>query len=826
MCTRTAVLALLASLAGLAQQPGPALTVDAAAARHPISPDIYGINFFWDLGATGDPNLHSYLAAAPDIRATARRWGGNSTSTYHWKLDVDNLDNDWFYEVLPGTLPNPAKLPDGSTFNQFADQARLTGGKAIATVPVLGWLPGSRTEVCSYDIRKYGAQCKTDPYAQYHTAKCGNGIVYDPACGTPTTLDGKQPKNPVYIKNDPSDAYTQTDETLQADWVRYTISRYGKSNQGGIAIWSLDNEPIWWDSTHRDIHPDPYTYDELLSLDIRYAAAIKQADPTALVSGPVGDNWASLWLSKKDIVAGQAKGNYWSNPADRNAHGGVPLLTWYLQQMRAYEQQHGIRLLDYLDHHAYLAPSSVAFSSAGNAANQALRLQSTRVMWDPAYIVTGDYWIKDIDNNGAPVAPAFIPRLRDLVAQNYPGTKIALTEYNWGALDDINGALAQADLLGIFGREALDAATLWGPPKPTDPGAFAFKIYRNYDGIGGAFGETSVQAGSVDQSKLAVYAALRSGLDLTVVAINKTSDDLSSSVNLSNFSPGTSVQVWRYSAAQLGAIVPQPDVPVSGNSISTVFPANSITLMVIPAAVLPVARPVVSAVTNAASYDTAIAPGQMVVVWGSHMGPAQAAPLQLDSTGLVSSSLSGVRVLFDGIPAPLVYASASQCSAVVPYFGAAKSTTHVQVEYQGVRSDPLEVPVSPTAPGLFTADFSGAGQGAVLNDDNITRNSTSAPAHPGAVVILWGTGEGLTDPPGVDGRPAVDVLPKPLAPVSVQIGGLPAVVQYAGAAPGNIPGLFQINAQLSPNVTPGDQVPVTIKIGSLSTQAGVTIAVR
>ena len=823
---RTAFLCLAAVLAGLAQQPGPALSVDANAGRHAISPDIYGINFYWDLGSGNTPQNAALAAAALDIRATGRRWGGNSTSTYHWKFDVDNLDADWFYEVLPDTSVNAAKLPDGSSFNQFADQVRVSGGKIVGTIPVLGWLPNGRKEMCSFDIRTYGSQCKVDPYAQYHTAKCGNGIVYDPACGDSSVNDGKGPKNPVYIKNDPTDAYAQSDETLQADWVRYAVSRYGKANQGGVAIWCLDNEPIWWDTMHRDIHPDPYTYDEVLALDIKYAEAIKQGDATALVSGPVGDNWASLWFSKKDIVAGQARGNYWSNAVDRNAHSGVAFLPWYLQQMRNYEQQHGVRLLDYLDQHAYLAPANVAFSSAGSAATQALRLDSTRVFWDPAYVVTGDYWIKDVENNGIPVAPRFIPRLREMVAQNYPGTKMALTEYNWGALDNINGALAQADLLGIFGREGLDAANLWGPPKPTDPGALAFKIYRNYDGIGGTFGETGVQATSADQSKLALYAAVRSDLNLTLIAVNKTADDLSSLVSLANFSPGAAAKVWQYSAAQPSAIVAQPDVPVSGHSIGMVFPANSITLLAIPPVALPVERPFVTAVTNAASYDSAIAPGQMVVVWGSHMGPDKPVPLQQDSNGLVSSTAGEVRILFDGIPAPMVYAVSTQCSAVVPYFGATKTTTHVQVEYKGVRSEPVEVAVGATAPGLFTMDFSGKGQGAILNEDNVTRNSASAPARPGSVVVLWGTGEGITDPPGVDGRPAVDVLPKPLGPVSVEIGGLPAAVEYAGAAPGNIPGLLQINARISQDVTPGDRVPLRVKVGNRTSQEGVTVAVR
>jgi uncharacterized protein (TIGR03437 family) len=812
---------LLLSFMAFAQQPGPALSIDAAANVHPISPDVYGINFYWDLSTS----TAAQTAAALDLRPTTRRWGGNSTSTYHWMFDVDNLDNDWFFEVLPDTTVNAAALPAGSTFNQFVDQARVSGGTVIATMPILGWLPKARSEMCSFDVAKYGMQCKQDPYAQYHPHTCGNGIPYVTACGNPSVADGKGPSNPVYIKNDPTDAYAQSDQTFQAAWVKYLITRYGKGGQGGVTIWSLDNEPIWWDSTHLDIHPNPYSYDELLSLNTTYAAAIKAADPTALVSGPVGDNWASLWYSKKDIVAGWSRGNYWSNPVDRNAHGGVALLPWYLQQMQAYEQKNGLRLLDYLDMHTYYAPSSVAFQPAGDAANQALRLQSTRVFWDPTYLITGDYWIRDTDNNGAAVAPYIIPRLKQTLAQNYPGTKLAITEYNWGALDNINGALAQADILGIFGREGLDAGTLWGPPKPTDPGAFAFKIYRNYDGIGGTFGETGVLSSSVDQGQLAVYGALRSDLNLTAIVINKTTGDLSSTLSVANFAAGAAAKVWRYSSANLATIVAQPDVSLSGGAISTVFPANSITLLAIPPASLPLPKPLVAAVTNAASYGSAIAPGQMVTVFGTGMGPAKLVPLQTTTNGLVSSSIGGVRILFDGVAAPMVYASAIQCSAVVPYLGALKATTHIQVEYQGVRSDPMAIPVTATGPGLFTVMASGTGQAAALNSDNITANSSTTPAAPGSIVILYGTGEGLTDPPGVDGRPAVDVLPKPLAAVSVDIGGLPATVLYAGAAPGNMPGLFQINAQISASVQTG-QLPVHVTIGGNTSPDGVTISVH
>jgi len=819
------VLGCLAGSAGAAQQAGPALSIDANAGRHAISPDIYGINFYWSVDDSNNNPVPSLVAAAPGIRPTVRRWGGNSTSTYHWQFDVNNIDADWFYEVLPDTSIDAAKLPAGSSFNQFADQVVTTGGKILATIPVLGWLPKARQEMCSFNQAKYPNQCKIDPYYMYHPITCGDGIEYTPACGTPDIADGKAPSNPTYIQNDPTDAYAQYDQAFQAQWIQYLISRYGKGAQGGVAIWSLDNEPIWWDTTHRDIHPSPNSYDEVLQRDTLYAAAIKQADPTALVSGPVEDNWASLFFSKKDIVAGwNAPVSEWfSNPVDYQAHGSVPYLAWYLQQMQKYEQQHGVRILDILDVHAYYAPG--ALGGTDTPALDQLRLDSTREFWDPTYVVTGDYWIVDPFHNGAPIAPQLIPRLKQMVAQNYPGTKIGISEYNWTALDTLNGGLAQAEILGVFGQQGLDMATLWGPPRPTDPGAFAFQIYRDYDGIGGTFGETSVQSTSANPSLLSVFGALRSDLNLTAMVINKTGNDLTSTLSLANFNPGPAAHVWRYSGANPTAIVAQADAATNAAPITTVFPANSITLLVIPPATLPVVQPVVQAVTNAASYATAIAPGQMVDVWGTGMGPAKGAGLALDANGMVSTSVSGVRILFDGIPAPLVYVSAGQCAAVVPYFGAYNAATHVQVEYQGVRSDPLAVPVAATGPGLFTANSSGTGQGSILNQDG-SINSAANPAARGSTVILWGTGEGLTDPPGVDGRLAVDVLPRPIAGVAVDIGGLPATVAYAGTAPFMMPGVLQVNVQMSPDVQPGNAVPVHVNVGGAASQDGVTLAVK
>ncbi len=165
-------------------------------------------------------------------------------------------------------------------------------------------------------------------------------------------------------------------------------------------------------------------------------------------------------------------------------------------------------------------------------------------------------------------------------------------------------------------------------------------------------------------------------------------------------------------------------------------------------------KPTVSAVTNVASYGNGpISPGEMVVIFGSGMGPSSVAGLQLDQQGRVANTISQVQVLFDGNPAPLIYVSATQISAMVPYGLAGKSTTQIQVVYQGSTSDSFQKPIAPSAPGIFTADSSGQGQAAMANSDG-SYNTAANPATPGSYVTFYLTGEGQTNPPGSDGNVA------------------------------------------------------------------------
>ena len=520
---------------------GPPLNVDVQSARHAISEDIYGMNF-----------ADEQMAAA--LRLPVRRWGGNSTSRYNWQNDTHNTGSDWYFENIPEDNPNPAALPDGSAADRFVEQDRRTGTKTLLTAPLLGWVPKRRLAShpydCGFKVSKYGAQQSVDPW----DTDCGNGVGT-----TGSDITG----------NDPTDTSVQVGPSFVGDWLGHLTGKYGTASQGGVAYYNLDNEPMLWNSTHRDVHPQGASYDEIRDLTYAYAAAIKAADGSAKTLGPVLWGWCAYFYSARDGC---------SIGTDYQTHGNTPFVPWYLQQMGAYQGQHGVRLLDYLDLHYYPQAGGVALSPGGNATTQALRLRSTRSLWDPSYI--DESWISDMEPGG--VAVRLIPRMKEWVTANYPGTKLAITEYNWGALDHINGALAQADVLGIFGRDGLDLATLWGPPTLDQPGAFAFRIYRNYDGAGSGFGSTSVQATSGDQGSLAVYAAQRSTDNaLTVVVINKTANSLTSDVGLAGFTPDPAAAVYRYSTASPTAIVQVADQPVTATGFSATFPANSITLFVL-----------------------------------------------------------------------------------------------------------------------------------------------------------------------------------------------------------------------------------------------------
>jgi hypothetical protein len=259
-------------------------------------------------------------------------------------------------------------------------------------------------------------------------------------------------------------------------------------------------------------------------------------------------------------------------PPDRAAHGGWDYLPWLLDQLRREAQRTGRRTLDVFSVHYY--PQGGEFGNDTSPEMQLKRNRSTRALWDPNYV--DETWIND--------RVQLIPRLRHWANTYYPGTRIGLTEYSWGADGHINGATAQADLLGIFGREGLDMAVRWGTPDAATPTYKAIKLYRNYDGRRSTFGDVSVAALAPDPDTVSAYAALRSSDGaLTVMVVSKLlSGSAGISLDVAGFTAQGSAQVWQLTAEN--TLARKTDLALSGTRLTTTVPAGSITLFVLPRA--------------------------------------------------------------------------------------------------------------------------------------------------------------------------------------------------------------------------------------------------
>lgn len=297
---------------------------------------------------------------------------------------------------------------------------------------------------------------------------------------------------------------------------------------------------------------------------------VKSEDPQAKIVAPEEWGWPGFFYSGADWQY-QGEHNYQGHP-DKDSHGGMDFMPWLLTQIKQHDQKTGKRLLDIFTFHIY--PQGGDDNSNTSPKVELLRNRDTRSLWDPSYV--DESWIKN------PIM--LIPRLKKLVDTYYPGTKIGITEYNWGAESSMNGATAQADIEGIFGREGLDLATRWTAPKAGTPVYSAMQMYRNYDGHHSVFGDVSVSDTAPDCDTVSSFAAIRfKDHALTIIVINKQLTDTAPvALSLAHFTAGGSAQVWQL-AGDGKAIAHLPDVSLKGNTLKATLPAQSVTLFVVPA---------------------------------------------------------------------------------------------------------------------------------------------------------------------------------------------------------------------------------------------------
>ena len=396
----------------------------------PISPRIYGIAF----------------ADAPkELGATQHRWGGNTTSRYNPELgNAWNTASDWFFQNV--------KIDSVET---FIGKAEASGGTAAVTVPMLGWVAKDTTSY-SFPVAEYGAQSKVDPEDEKKDR--GNG----------------QTSSGVDLSADPARANVKSTPEMVGAWVKKLREADKKAGKRRVTQWILDNEPALWNSTHRDVHSWATTYDELMEKTLQYAKVVREADPEGEIAGPSAWGWPEYFYSAKDAK----EGFFWS--PDRKAHGGEPLLAWYLQKVRAEGEKDKKRYLDVLDVHFYPQGENIQnrdMTGGEDPYTVQRRFRATRALWDKSYL--DESYIKD--------RIYLIPRMQQLIAENYPGTKLQIGEWNFGAEQHVSGALAVAEAFGRFAEFGVDSAFYWQAPKKELPAYQGFLAYRNYDGKGAQF---------------------------------------------------------------------------------------------------------------------------------------------------------------------------------------------------------------------------------------------------------------------------------------------------------------------------------------------------
>jgi len=426
-----------------------------------ISPFIYGVN------------------VSPErFKATAYRSGGNRTTGYNWENNLSNAGEDWHHFNDEYLVP---KGKDGSipaiTITDFIEKAKKNDAYAMITLPMAGYVANDNKREVKLE--------ETAPSARF--AKI---------------IDRKNAA--LSLTPDLNDGVVYSDE-----FINFLTNRFGTADKGGINGYSLDNEPALWAFTHPRIHPQKVTVKEILEKSISLSSVVKDIDPAADVFGPA-------------LYGVGAYANFQDAPDWKDfSKDYVWFIDAYLDGMRKAEEKNGRRLLDVLDVHYYTeARCALNHRICDDRSNEEncihTRFQSTRTLWD--WLYRENSWVQQSLNKFLPV----LPRLNASIEKYYPGTKLAITEYNFGYENHISGGIAQADALGIFAANGLYLATLW---PISDDLSYAFagiNLYINYDGKGARFGGMLVNSSTNNVEYSSVYASTAEDGTLHIILLNKS----------------------------------------------------------------------------------------------------------------------------------------------------------------------------------------------------------------------------------------------------------------------------------------------------------------
>ena len=504
------------------------ITIDTSKERKAISPYIYGVNA---------------ELMEQDVSCKAVRAGGNRYTAYNWETNASNAGADW-KNISDGYFMQsvPAEMKDkpGCAALKLNEVCAQKGAYPLMTLELAGYVAGDMDGEVTKEQK-----APSDRWDKVELVK-GSEFTLTP---------------------DPDDGVVYMDE-----FVNYLVQTLGDSQNGGIRGYSLDNEPGLWSSTHSLAHPSRTTCEEIVEKSVTMSKTVKAIDPNAEIFGPA--------LFGYGAFTNFAGAPDWNKVKKQNPDYKW-FIDYYLDEMKKAEDAAGQRLLDVLDVHFYTEAKGACgerycmhYNDPDCVYN---KLNSTRSFWDEGYVE--DSWITDTGAEFLPILPA----LKESVDTYYPGTKIAITEYDFQGAYDVCGAIMEADTLGIFAQNEIYAANLFTMDAQYQ--LAAINLYTNYDGQGSGFGDTLVSCESSDIETATAYAAINGDSDdvMTLVVTNK-SFDRPTTANISlggEYKKAHLYGINSMSAQVFDMTDHNPSVTLSGDSVTLEMQPRTVSLLVL-----------------------------------------------------------------------------------------------------------------------------------------------------------------------------------------------------------------------------------------------------
>jgi len=518
-------------------------TVAVGDSLSPISPHIYGTNQLLNGGENW----------------SALRLGGDRLTGYNWENNASNAGADYLnysddYLAQTLNIPSDSSSIPGVVTDVFHNQALQLGAYTLATLQMAGFVAADKSGIVD------STQIAPSSRWEYVKFVKGSSLSLTPN--------------------------TSVDTVFMDEYVHFLVNQYGiGSSARGIQGYNLDNEPDLWNTSHPLLHPVQTTCAELIQKSVALARSVKNIDPSAEIFGPVSYGFSGYYdLQTAPDWGTVSKGKLYTW-----------FLDYYLDQMKKASDTTGKRLLDALDLHWYSSAvgddaNGVSDPSATSTADNLARVQAPRSLWDQSYAENS--WIEQYYKAYLPL----IPKLMNSINRYYPGTKLSFSEYNYGGENDISGAIAVDDVLGIFAKYGVYFATIWPRNSPSQYISGAYQMYRNYDGANSAFGNYYVPSQTSDSVNCSVYGSTTPGTnEIHLIVINKNYN----TSFIGNFQVSSSHQILSGKVWELNQSSPAIKVADTVGVISN----NSFSYQIAPASVYHIVLQT-STTTNVAEKNT------------------------------------------------------------------------------------------------------------------------------------------------------------------------------------------------------------------------------